>query len=533
MSQVMIGNKQVNLPKPGAEPWRRSLFTALCDARQQFGGKTVIINDFVKTELSYDRLALGSMLLGEKLRDLGDGKAPLGILLPNASGVAAVFFACQAYGRVPAMLNFSSGLRSLNAACDAAEITVIVSSRAFIEKAGLEDLVEGLSKRCEFVWTEDLRASIGTFDKVRGIAKLKFGGINALPGHKISPDDVAVMLFTSGTEGLPKGVALTHANMLANVWQIDQVIDLRPGDVFFTALPVFHSFGLTASLLAGIVLGVGAYFYPSPLHYKEIPGFIKKSGAKIVVSTDTFVNGWIKAADKDDFANVRLMVLGAERVREQTRQMFRERFDIDLLEGYGATECAPVLAANHVDDNVDGTVGYMMPCIEHKLEPVPGLAGGGRLLVRGPNMMAGYVKADRPGVLQPLPNGWHDTGDIVDHDENGRIRIKGRAKRFAKLGGEMVSLSAVEAFVSSVWPDSNHAVVAVPDARKGEALVLVTELEDADLKEVRAWAKENGVSELMLPKKVISVEELPVLGTGKLNYGALDEIAKPLAVAAQ
>jgi acyl-[acyl-carrier-protein]-phospholipid O-acyltransferase/long-chain-fatty-acid--[acyl-carrier-protein] ligase len=424
------------------------------------------------------------------------------------------------------MLNYSSGLRSLNAACDAAEITVIVSSRAFIEKAGLEELVEGLSKRCQFVWTEDLRAQIGTFDKIKGMARLKLG-LSGIEGHRTSPDAVAVIVFTSGTEGVPKGVALTHANLLSNCWQFDNVIDLHPGDMFFTALPVFHTFGLTAGLIAGVVLGVGAYFYPSPLHYKEIPEHIRKSGAKIVVSTDTFVNGWIKSAEPDDFKQVRLVVLGAERVREQTRQLFRDRFAIELLEGYGVTETAPVLAANHEDDNTPGTVGYMMPGIEHKIEPVPGLTDGGRLMVRGPNVMAGYIKVDAPGVVQPLADGWHDTGDIVDIDEAGRISIKGRAKRFAKLGGEMVSLSAVEAYVSQVWPDATHAVVAVPDPRKGETLVLVTEKDDPDLQEVRAWAKENGVAELMLPRKVVSVEELPVLGTGKLNYGALDELANP------
>ncbi|MBV6657035.1 MAG: AMP-binding protein, partial [Devosiaceae bacterium] len=424
------------------------------------------------------------------------------------------------------------GLRNLRAACETAEISVIVSSKAFIEKAGLEDIVEGLSNRCRFVWTEDLRAQIGFMDKIKGMARLKLGAGRARGMH-VSPDAIAVMLFTSGTEGVPKGVALTHANLLANCWQFSQILDLHPGETFFTALPVFHSFGLTAGLIAGVVLGVGAYFYPSPLHYKEIPGHIRRSGAKIVVSTDTFVNGWIKAAEKDDFSNVRLMVLGAERVKEQTRQMFRDQFDIDLLEGYGATEASPVISANHYEDNVDGTVGYMMPAMEFRLDPVPGLAEGGRLKVRGPNVMAGYMMHTEPGVVKPPEDGWHDTGDIVDLDEAGRIRIKGRAKRFAKLGGEMVSLSAVEAYVSEVWPDASHAVVAVPDKRKGEQLVLVTEKPDANLKEVIAWAKKAGVSELMLPKKVVSVEALPVLGTGKLNYGAIDELADPNKAKAQ
>jgi acyl-[acyl-carrier-protein]-phospholipid O-acyltransferase/long-chain-fatty-acid--[acyl-carrier-protein] ligase len=524
--QVQVGAQQIELPEEGYEPWRKTLFAALVDARAKHGGDTIVINDFAKTPLSYDRLTLGAILLGEKIKDLGEPGAPLGVLLPNASGVAAVFFACQAVGRVPAMLNFSAGLRALHAACDAAEITVILSSRAFVEKAGLEDVVEGLSERCTFVWTEDLREQIGVLDKLKGMIRLKLG-LSGVPGMKLSPDNVAVMLFTSGTEGVPKGVALTHANLLSNCWQFDQVIDLRPGDTFFTALPVFHAFGLTAGLIAGVVLGVGAYFYPSPLHYKEIPSHIRRSGAKVVVSTDTFVNGWIRSAEPEDFKHVRLMVLGAERAREQTRQMFREKFNIELLEGYGATEAAPVLAANHEQDNVPGTVGYMLPGVDYRLDPVPGLSVGGRLVVRGPNVMAGYMTVEAPGVLKPLEGGWHDTGDIVELDDAGRICIKGRAKRFAKLGGEMVSLSAVEAYVSQVWPDVAHAVVAMPDPRKGETLVLVTEKEDPDLKEVRAWAKEHGVSELMLPKRAVCVEALPVLGTGKLNYGAIDELADP------
>ena len=522
--RLKIGTRTIEMPKSGEEPWRRSLFTALCEARATHGGSTVIVNDFNKTSLTYDRLVLGSLLLGDRLRDLGDRDKPLGILLPSASGVSAVFFACQAVGRVPAMLNFSSGLRSLNAACDAAEISVIISSRAFVEKAGLEDVVEGLSKRCTFVWTEDLRAQIGLLDKIKGMARLKLG-LGKVDGHAISPDATAVILFTSGTEGLPKGVALTHANILSNIWQFDQVFDLKPQDTLFMALPIFHAFGLTVGLVGTALLGIGVYFYPSPLHYKEIPGHIRRSGSKLVISTDTFLNGWAKTATQEDFAGVELLVLGAERVREPTRQLFKERFNIELVEGYGVTEAAPVLAANRVEDNKSGTVGYLLPGIEHRIEPVPGLAKGGKLIIRGPNVMAGYMRRDKPGVVQPPEDGWYDTGDIVELDQAGRVAIRGRAKRFAKLGGEMVSLSAVEAYVSQVWPDENHAVIALPDERKGETLVLITERSEPDLQEVRTWAKENGVAELMLPKRAISIEEMPVLGTGKLNYGALDEIA--------
>ncbi|MEM6712577.1 MAG: AMP-binding protein [Pseudomonadota bacterium] len=512
------------VPEPGNEPWRRSLFSALCKARKDFGGSTIAVTDFMQTEITFDRLVLGSLILGEKIRNLGDTSKPIGVMMPNASAVSAVFFACQAVGRVPAMLNYSSGLRSLKAACETAQLSVILSSKAFIEKAGLHDLVEGLSDRCTFIWLEDVRASISVVDKIKGMVKSKLM-LGAADGYAIDPDATAVILFTSGTEGLPKGVALTHANILANCWQFNELFDLTPGTRLFMALPVFHAFGLTVGLVATVILGVGVYFYPSPLHYKEIPEHIRTSGAKLVIATDTFLNGWMRSAKADDFADVELMVLGAERVREQTRSAFKANYGKDIVEGYGVTEAAPVLAANHPLDNVEGSVGRFLPLIDHRIEPVSGLNEGGRLLIKGPNVMAGYIRQDKPGIVQPPEDGWYDTGDIVDLDDGGRITIKGRAKRFAKLGGEMVSLSAVEAYVSQVWPDDNHAVISLPDARKGEMLVLVTERENAELQEVRDWAKKNGISELMLPKKAISIAQMPVLGTGKLNYGALNEIA--------
>lgn len=522
---AMVGGRPVRMPRPGQEPWRMSLFAALLQARQRFGKGGPVVNDFTGTALTYDRLVLGAVLLGEKLADLGRPPAPIGILLPNASGVAAVFFGCQAAGRVPAMLNFSAGSRALIGCCNAAEIDTIVCSRAFVEKADLHDLVAELAKTRTFVWTEDLRASIGALDKVKAMGRLKLGRLGPVAGLDSHPDSIAALLFTSGTEGQPKGVALTHANFLSNCWQFAQIIDHEPGDTIFAALPLFHAYGLTVGLLAGVFLGVGVYLYPSPLHYKEIPGHVRTSKARIVVSTNTFVNGWMKYTEDGDFESVELMVLGAERVSEQTRQQFRDRFDVELLEGYGATEAGPVISANQMEDNVDGTVGYLMPGMESRLDPVEGMHEGGRLVVRGPNVMAGYMTVDAPGELKPPADGWHDTGDIVDFDPAGRLHIKGRAKRFAKLGGEMVSLTAVENYVGQVWPDHHHAVISLPDPRKGEMLVLVTEMRDPDLQDVRDWAREEGVAELMLPKRAVSVEELPVLGTGKLNYGALDEIA--------
>ena len=418
------------------------------------------------------------------------------------------------------MLNFSIGLKSLEASCIAAGITTIVTSRLFVETAKLEEIVAALGKGRSIVWTEDVRGSIGFLDKMKGMAKARMA--RRLAGASVSPDAIAVMLFTSGTEGLPKGVALTHTNLLSNCAQFSAHVDLGSGQKVFAALPIFHSFGLTTGLIAPIVLGLGTFLYPSPLHYRQIPDFIAKAKARIVVATDTFASGWGRLATKAQFASLSPVVLGAERVKETTRTLFREKFGLELLEGYGATECAPVIAANQPWDNRPGSVGRMMPGIAYRLEPVQGLSEGGRLHVRGPNIMAGYMTVDAPGTLRPPAGGWHDTGDI---NADGVVTIKGRAKRFAKIGGEMVSLAAVEAYVSAVWPDNAHAVVALPDPRKGETLVLVTDHDDADMSAVIAWARDHGVAELMIPKRVVTVESLPVLGTGKTDYISISQLA--------
>lgn len=343
--------------------------------------------------------------------------------------------------------------------------------------------------------------------------------------RRISPDDVAAMLFTSGSEGVPKGVALTHANLLSNCEQFITMLHLSPADRIFNALPVFHSFGLTTGLLAPVVVGMRTYLYPTPLHYRQIPPLVRESGATILTGTDTFAVGWGRAAGPEDFKGLRLVFLGAEKVKDATRRLWRERFGLELYEGYGATEAAPVIAANTEQENKEGSAGKLMPGLEVMLETVPGLDHGGRLHVRGPNVMAGYMRHDTPGMLEAPDEGWHDTGDIVSIDDDGFIFIRGRAKRFAKIGGEMVSLAAVEAYCSEVWPENTHAVTAVAHPRKGETLVLVTDRPEADRRQLLEWAKVHGVSELMLPKTIVSVDALPVLGTGKLDYTAVSEIA--------
>ena len=293
------------------------------------------------------------------------------------------------------------------------------------------------------------------------------------------PGDWAAILFTSGSEGTPKGVVLSHRNMLANAAQAAARIDFGRQDKVFNVLPVFHSFGLTVGLVLPLVSGVRIYLYPSPLHYRIVPELIYGVNATILFGTDTFLNGYARSAHAYDFRSLRYILAGAEPVKESTRRVYLEKFGLRILEGYGVTETAPALALNTPMFNKFGTVGRILPGMQARLEKVEGVDEGGRLFVRGPNVMLGYLRTENPGVLEPPHDGWHDTGDIVTIDAQGFVTIKGRAKRFAKIAGEMISFAAVEALAGELWPDALSAVASVPDARKGERLILVTQQKNA------------------------------------------------------
>jgi len=505
----------------------RTLYAALCDARDVHGTRSLVLEDVKREPLSYGRLLAGSLALGGPLTAGTRPREAVGLLLPNVSAVVVAFFALHARGRVPAMLNYTAGLSNLASACTAAEVRTVVTARAFVEQAKLGETVAGLAAAGIAVrYLEDIGAGIGRLAKLRALVLSRWAGRLAAPARA---DDPAVILFTSGSEGTPKGVVLTHRNLLANCLQLSARIDFNAADLVLNALPVFHSFGLTGGTLLPILSGVRTLLYPSPLHYRIVPALAYDSNATILFGTDTFLSGYARMAHPYDFYALRHVFAGAERVRDETRRVWADKFGLRILEGYGATECAPVIAVNTPMHFRAGTVGRPMPGLETRLEPVPGIAEGGRLYVRGPNVMAGYLRADAAGVLEPLEGGWHDTGDIVTLDEQGFVTIRGRAKRFAKIGGEMVSLPAVEGYAAAAWPGAEHAVVTRPDARKGEQLVLFTTRPDAKASELQAWARANGVSELAVPRDVRVLAALPVLGTGKLDYAGMATAAAETA----
>jgi acyl-[acyl-carrier-protein]-phospholipid O-acyltransferase/long-chain-fatty-acid--[acyl-carrier-protein] ligase len=378
------------------------------------------------------------------------------------------------------------------------------------------------------LYLEDVRGEIGMFARLRALLR----SISARPNHRRErANEPAVVLFTSGSEGTPKGVVLSHRNLLANRHQLAAVVDFNPRDIVFNALPVFHSFGLTGGLLLPLLAGVRVFLYPSPLHYRTVPELAYAVNATILFGTDTFLAGYARVADNYDFYSVRYVFAGAERVKAETRRVWSEKFGIRILEGYGATETAPALAVNTPMYFRAGTVGRLLPGIEYRVETVEGISEGGRLFVRGPNVMLGYLRAETPGVLDPPKDGWYDTGDIVQFDAEGFVTIKGRAKRFAKVAGEMVPLGAVEELVARVWPSAMHAVVTAPDAKRGEQLVLITEQADAARAPLAAAAREAGLPEIFIPRAIVHVDKVPILGTGKVDYVSAGKLALELEAA--
>jgi acyl-[acyl-carrier-protein]-phospholipid O-acyltransferase/long-chain-fatty-acid--[acyl-carrier-protein] ligase len=564
-------------------------------------GKTVL-QDATMQELTYRRLLVGADLLADKLRQAlapapvppltpalppsdgergnerasvspsdGEGEAEpvggqvvaerVGVLLPNVNATPVVLLSLWALGRVPAVLNFSTGLATMLACAQLAGLRCVVTSQAFLRRARLN--VEPFAQAgLRIIYLEDLRAQITKWEKLAALIRLTLnpaalkrhanqpGGLaeshaprityhasRITPGPPIanrqSPipnpksqitNPAAVILFTSGSEGAPKGVELTHANLLANIRQMLAVIDLTDRDRFFNALPLFHSFGLTVGALLGLVRGLYVFLYPSPLHYRVVPTLFYDRHSTVFLSTNTFLNGYARKAHAYDFRSLRYLFAGAEKVQDDTARAWAQRFGVRVLEGYGATECSPVISANTPMAPRHGSAGRLLPGIQYRIEPVEGVTEGGRLFVRGPNVMRGYLNPDANAKFKEL-DGWYDTGDIARVDDHGYVFILGRLKRFAKVSGEMVSLTAVEDALAGAFPQyglrCQVAIIARPDPDKGEALVAVANEPKLKLDEIRAAIRAKGFTNLCVPREVKYLREIPKLGTGKVNHREL------------
>lgn len=506
-----------------------TLFQSFIEAKNQYGSKRVIFEDITRTTLSYKQALIKAVVLGNKLQEKITEETCIGILLPNTVALPVTFLSLHYLGRTPAMLNYTAGLQNISRALETAQIKTICTAKAFIEKAGLETVIESLEQDYKIIYLEDLRDQINLKDKLSGLMQSLF--INNAYRKNVSNLDAnqaAVILFTSGSEGTPKGVVLSHKNILSNAAQIYNNIDFNSSDIVFTCLPMFHTFAITAGFLAPMFVGVKTFIYPTPLHYRIIPELFYELGATILFGTNTFYQGYARYAHPYDFNSARFIVAGAEKLREDTSQLYMEKYGKRIYQGYGVTETSPVISVNNPKFNHAGSVGKLVPEMEAQLLSVEGIERGGRLCVRGPNVMLGYLLHDKPGKIQfpecELGAGWYDTGDIAEI-KDGVITILGRAKRFAKIGGEMVSLTLVEEIAAQIWPDTAHAAVNLTDDRKGEKILLVTTNQTVDKKIFQQFAQSHGYGELVIPKSILFTKELPVLGTGKIDYTTLTKLA--------
>lgn len=510
-------------------PYRQTIFSSLLESRKIHGGRHRITDDLDRNRLSYNNLITRSIVLGQAFKNMTELGDNVGIFLPNSSTTLITILGLQLYGRVPAMLNYSLGSVSVLSACQTAQIKIVLTSHRFITLGNLTDEAEQLSKQCVLIYLEDLAKNISAFNKLTALIKSTTTAFWYNP-KLVNPDSPAVVLFTSGSEGTPKGVVLSHANIIGNLKQLEACISFNAQDIVLNFLPMFHSFGFTVGTILPIISGMKTFFYPTPLHFSVIPEIAYEIHATIMFGTNTFFAAYAKKAHAYDFFNMRYVVAGAEKLQENTRQIWADKFGIRILEGYGATETSPITSANTPKYYKAGTVGRFMPAMEYKLETIPGINDAGQLHVKGPNIMLGYLLADNPGMLV-LPEsiygkGWHDTGDIVNVDNEGFISIRGRSKRFAKVGGEMISLAAVEQLAINAWPDADHAAISIVDAKKGEQIILVTTKKQAVISDLIAASP--GISNISIPKKILIVDSIPVMATGKINYPAVLNLTNEL-----
>ena len=500
----------------------QNLLSAIAETARQTPGR-VILEDATLQALTGRKVMVGADVLAQVLRETVLDGERIGLLLPNVNATPVVILALWWLGKVPAMLNFSSGTPTMLACAELAGLKHIVTSRVFLERAKLkvDDFVKADIK---VIYLEEVRARITGPGKFFTLLRHRFDPrprVHSLP----SASSTAVIVFTSGSEGVPKGVELTHGNILANIRQMLAVTDLTDHDRLFNCLPLFHSFGLTVGTFVPLVRGLYVFLYPSPLHYRVVPSVLYDRDCTVFISTNTFLNGYARTAHPYDYRSLRYLFAAAEKLQETTALTWSQKYGVRILEGYGATECAPCVSLNTPLEPRYGSVGRLMPGLEYRLERVEGVEDGGRLFVRGPNVMKGYLNAGSNAKFLAL-DGWYDTGDIVSVNDDGYLHVRGRMKRFAKVSGEMVSLTAVEDALAGAFPQYSLrcqvAVVTRPDENKGEVLIAVSNEPKLTLDEIRDAIKAKGLTNLSIPREIKTVKEIPKLGTGKVNHRELE-----------
>ena len=479
-----------------------------------------IVSDELGRSLSFERLIVGCAVLARQIESMTH-RHHVGCLLPNSvTGVVAIF-GCHFAHKAAAILNYTFPLPTLIRCCERAHIDVLLTSHQFLEKSQLTALPGQLAERgIRTLYLEDIAKRIGRLAKLSGLLRVK---LKRLQTERSNPDDAAVILFTSGSEAEPKAVVLTHRNLLSNVEQILQAFPVSKHEVMFCPLPHFHALGLTGGVLLPLLNGMRSIIGLSPLRHKENLHLLRTEKPTVMISTDTFLSQLYKAGKPEDFASLRFVVAGAERLKPRTHELYN-KLGITMLEGYGATEAAPVIAVNVPGATRQGTVGRILPHIEYRIEPHEGIEEGGILHVRGPNLMKSYLH-DLAENRSSLDDGWYNTGDIVTVDADGFLVIKGRKKRFTKIAGEMVSLGFIEDEVTRLSPDYHHAAIAIETEDQSKPRIrLYTSDPALQANTLREHFSSARIPNTWLPRDVVYMAELPVLRTGKIDYQTLQKL---------
>ena len=357
-------------------------------------------------------------------------------MLPNTVPTAIVFFAIQYLNKTAAILNFTSGSKNILSCLKTSKINYVITSKKFIDQSNLDELIDILKSDTEIIFLEDIKSNVKVHHKIKSLFNFFKNIIFFKHNNRI--DDVAVILYTSGTESDPKAVGLTHQNLFANRMQVLEALKINKYEKFFTCLPFFHSFGLGIGVLLPVLSGCKVYLYPTPLHFEKIPQLFEKTKSTVFFSTDTFLKKYLPYVNKSTFKNLNFLIAGAEKVDMSTHEKYKE-YGVQILEGYGVTEASPAISVNTYDNYKIGSVGKFIPGIEYKVEKLDGYENGGLLYIKGKNIISNYL-----GRAETFD--WYNTGDIVNVDKDGYLFIVGRLKRFAKIAGEMISLSQVEEF---------------------------------------------------------------------------------------
>ncbi len=492
------------------------------DIAKQFG-KKLAINDFTTNrELTYQRSLIACLILSRFFRKLDRGF--IGVMLPTSAGCILTKAAILMSGRIPVMINYSTGAeQNARYAQQKCDVKTIITSKALLEKIECP-FVDGM------VSIEDIMAAVTTGRKVLAAATA------ALPAalikklvHQGDEDDTAVILFTSGSEKEPKAVQLTHKNILTNIASVTPIFGFRSEDIFMCTLPFFHVFGLTTNLWLPICHGMTMLTYANPLDFRKICTIVREHKASFLVGTPAFFWGYLRKSEDGDFSSLRIALTGADKCPDALRDGFKNKHNITVYEGYGATECSPVISTNTPEFNRPGSVGKPIPGVQVRIENYEtgeecGLGEDGRILVKGDSVMKGYFNDFEQTSLH-IRRGWYDTGDMGNIDEDGYLWHVGRLKRFVKIGGEMVSLVKIEDVLEKFLPEDSHCcVVEIPDAIKGARIVAVVTTpldEKAVLKQMA-----SALPPIALPKIFLVWESLPKMGSGKIDFRTISEMAR-------